>query len=282
MATYAIGDVHSCFHELKALLNKIAFNASVDTLYFTGDLIGRGPYAEETLDLILDLSNKGVAFSVMGNHELFYLAVFLGIFQDKKKAAISSLLNSKRKNEFYNFIVNRPFLILNKELNFLISHAGIYPKWDLKKAQERASELHNFFTLDKSHLKLIIRNNYGDDVFYDKNNDSDLNRLKFSLNAFTRMRFCDDNCVLNYGYSSNTIDEVRPLGLYPWFEKSQDLSTKNFTQIFGHWAALQGQCNIDNIKALDTGCLWGGKLTAIDLATKELISVPSDGHLEVH
>ena len=281
MATYFIGDVHSCAHELKALLNKIEFNRSKDSLYFTGDLIGRGPYPLETINLIMPLCESGVAFSVMGNHELFYLSVSEGILKDKSKAMITELLKAPNAKQIFNFLSSRPFLIASKSQHFVISHAGIYPKWSLSFALESASALKECFACPLSR-KLLLRNMYTDSVNSYKQDDSDLNHWRFSLNVFTRMRFCNLDLSLNYGYSSTSIEEAPALKLIPWYENLQPLKLDNdlpYLTIFGHWAALQGQCLKPNVKALDTGCLWGNRLTCYCKETQELISVPSEGHL---
>ncbi len=281
MSTYFIGDVHSCAHELKALLNKIEFNRSKDSLYFTGDLIGRGPYPLETLNLIMPLCEDGIAFSVMGNHELFYLSVSEGILKDKPKAMITELLNAPNAKHIFNFLCSRPFLITSKHQHLALSHAGIYPKWDLNFAIKQASVLEECFASPLSR-RLLLRNMYTDSVNSYNFDDSDLNHWRFSLNVFTRMRFCNLDLSLNYGYSSTTIEEALNLNLIPWYENIQPLKLIDnipYLIIFGHWAALQGQCYKPNIKALDTGCLWGNKLSCYCYETQETISVPSEGHL---
>lgn len=281
MATYFIGDVHGCADELKALLEKINFNHSVDKLYFTGDLIGRGPKPLETINIVMKLVDLGVAQAVMGNHELFYLSVSEGILKDKPKAMITELFQAPNAEKILDFIRERPFVISDEHKHFILSHAGIYPKWDLNEACKRARALETFFK-DDLKRKLLLRNMYTDEVNCDLEFDSDLNHLRFALNVFTRMRFVNADLSLDYGHSSTTVAEGYILGLKPWFEPLLSLSGADhspYVTIFGHWAALQGKCTKDKVKALDTGCLWGGSLSCYCLERDDFMSVKSSGYL---
>ena len=282
MSTYFIGDVHGCADELKALLDKIKFTPQNDTLYFTGDLIGRGPYPLETIDIVMKYAQKGCAHTVIGNHELFYMSVYADILKDKPKAMISPILNAQNAYDIYNFISSRPFMIVDYDKHFVLTHAGVYPEWTLNELKAHALELEHFFK-NEVHRNILLRNMFDDSINKDIPSDCDLNRLRFSLNVFTRMRFCQNDLTLNYGFSSSTLKDAQDLGLYPWFKFSKalkDQDNHDFLSIFGHWAALQGKCDNPQVKALDTGCLWGGALSCYCLEENSFISVPSLGHLE--
>jgi bis(5'-nucleosyl)-tetraphosphatase (symmetrical) len=258
MATYAIGDIQGCYESLQCLLKKIAFNPGEDTLWLVGDLINRGPDSLATLRYLYSIRDS-VEF-VLGNHDLHFLAVAYGLRKKGQSDTLEALLNAPDRQELIDWLIQGKLFHSDERLGFSMVHAGIPPMWSLQQAQAHAREVEA--VLQSRYCHEFLRNMYGNQPNRWKNKLIGLERLRVITNYFTRMRFCTDEGMLEFDAKENMM--AAPLGFAPWFSFS-DRKTRNDKIIFGHWAALEGKTNTPNIYALDTGCVWGGALTAMRL-----------------
>ena len=267
MATYVIGDVQGCFNELIKLTKKIKFNPSQDKLIFAGDLVNRGPQSLEVLEFCLQ--NKKSIKAVLGNHDLYLLSLIKS--NQKKAKTLTPILKSKSVDKYFDWLINKPLLLkINIKPNnesFWISHAGIPYFWSLSQAMKLSKELS---TNLKSNPDYILRNMWGDKPIKWSNNLKGIKRFRFIINSFTRMRYLDKSGNLDL-----KAKDMKYLNkLVPWFIQSKKiLRNPNQFIIFGHWAALEGKTKLSNIIGLDTGCVYGGKLSAIRLEDKKLFTV---------
>ena len=269
MATYAIGDLQGCYESLLRLLDKLHFDKTKDTLWFAGDLVNRGSDSLATLRFVKSLGDS--AITVLGNHDLHLLAIAHDV-KTTRSPDLKRILDAEDRDELLHWLSTRPLLHHDSRLNYTLTHAGIYPFWTLKQTQNYAAELENEL---KNNLNNFLNNMYGNKP--DKWNDSltGFERLRFICNCFTRMRFCKKDGTLDF--TSKGVPGTIPEGTLPWFE-IPNRKTINEKLLFGHWSTL-GIINKENVYALDTGCVWGGKLTAvqIDTAIAEYISIDCPG-----
>jgi len=267
MANLVVGDIQACYTGLKRLLTKADFNPKRDTLWAVGDLIGRGPDALKTIDYLMSL---GSSFnSVLGNHDLHFLAVTQGIKENRDKEGFGPLLKSKDKFKVIDWLRQKPLAAIPQK-GYFLSHAGLYPLWNEKQAMLLANETSNFLQSDK--WKKLLTYMYGDESCRWHKDLKGLEKHKFVIDAFTRMRYVTNKAELNF--SVKTSPEDAPKGLQPWYEHS---SLEHSNQLlFGHWAALEGKTTNKRIHALDTGYIWGGKLTLINLDNNKLTSIKAD------
>ena len=270
MATYAIGDLQGCYDSLLRLLDKLNFNESKDTLWFAGDLVNRGPESLSTLRFVKSLSDN--AITVLGNHDLHLLAI-AAKHKKTKDSGLKEILNADDADDLLNWLRKQPLLHHDPRLNCTMVHAGIYPDWDLQDAQKYANELETVLRSD-DYLDFIF-NMYGN--LPDKWDDElkGWERLRIICNIFTRMRYCENDGTLNF--KSHGAPGTHPENTVSWFEVP-NRKVMESKILFGHWSTL-GIINKKNIYALDTGCVWGGKLTAlrIDTENPEYISVDCPG-----
>lgn len=260
---YAIGDVQGCYDELCALLEKISYEPTQDQLWFVGDLVNRGPKSLEVLRFIKQQSNVKV---VLGNHDLHLLALFFG--QTYSPHSLQPILTAPDREELMAWLRQLPLLYHDPHLNFVMVHAGLPPQWNLAQAKSCARELE--MALQQQNIAEFMQHLYGDqpDIWHDDLQGWD--RLRFITNAFTRLRFCDANGRLDLK-SQGRIGS-QPPGFMPWFQVPNRRS-ENERIIFGHWAALLGETQTENVFAVDTGCVWGNKLTALRLNDLKKFSV---------
>ncbi|XOV80852.1 MAG: symmetrical bis(5'-nucleosyl)-tetraphosphatase [Aestuariibacter sp.] len=264
MATYVVGDIQACFKGLTALLDVMDFSPSRDKLWAVGDLIGRGPHALETLRYLYGLDN---AFdTVLGNHDLHFLAVSQGIRPARPKDGFAPLLASEDLPVLVQWLRTRP-LAVRPQPHYFLSHAGLYPLWQEQQALLLAQEASD--ALQQDDWRDTIDFMYGSKEWAWQDSFQGKKRIKFIIDALTRMRFVDGNGTLNF--SAKTVLDEAPDGFVAWFNHPQ--LQHNTQLLFGHWAALQGYTGKDAIEALDTGYIWGGQLTALNLDTGERISV---------
>ncbi|MCX7117883.1 MAG: symmetrical bis(5'-nucleosyl)-tetraphosphatase [Legionellales bacterium] len=259
MADYVIGDVQGCFDSLQRLLEVVHFDEQIDRLWFVGDLVNRGPDSLKVLRFIKQLSQTPRI--TLGNHDLHLLAVLFG---DKPyqtgDVALQDILTADDAISLGHWLRQQSILIHDESLNVVMCHAGIAPMWDLKKAKRLAKELEQI--ISGAHYRDFFVHMYGNEPHRWSDDLTGMARLRLICNYFTRMRLCDAEGALFLGYKG-TVAEA-PANLYPWYQTPgrheivPDL-------VFGHWAALQGACSHPKIHALDTGCYWGGTLTALRL-----------------
>lgn len=267
VSDYAIGDIQGCFKALQRLLDHINFNDMNDRLWFVGDLVNRGPDSLAVLRFIKNLPLT--ARITLGNHDLHLLSLLFGNNPWKNEDdTLHEILAAPDAKELGHWLRQQPVLYHDTELNIVMCHAGINPMWDLDQAKICARLLENALT--GPDYENYLTHMYGNEPDHWSANLTGEARLRVICNSFTRMRFCDaqGHLVLNYKGSI----QHAPNALYPWYAVPNRVDIPADI-IFGHWAALKGKCPHPHIHALDTGCLWGGELTALRLQDKQRFSV---------
>ncbi|PCH84355.1 MAG: diadenosine tetraphosphatase [Piscirickettsiaceae bacterium] len=273
MTTYAIGDVQGCFDPLRRLLDKIKFDPSCDQLWFTGDLINRGPKSLETLRFIISLGDS--ARSVLGNHECHFLAIAFGHKAPYPADTFNHILKATDAEELFQWVRSLPFFYEDNDAGYSMLHAGLPPQWSIDDTRQHANELANH--LQSEHLHDFLASMYGDQPDVWDANLTGNDRLRFIINCFTRLRFCDNSGRLNL-LEKGAIGTQRD-GLIPWFE-APNRKTSQHKIVFGHWSTL-GFHQKNNTTCLDTGCLWGDSLSAMKLdGSEQVISIPCERSLK--
>ena len=268
MPDYAIGDVQGCYDPLQRLLERIHFNERVDRLWFVGDLVNRGPQSLAVLRFIKNLPIP--ARITLGNHDLHLLSrLFTGKSIKGHCDTLAEVLTADDAEELGHWLRKQSILYHDRALNVVMCHAGIAPAWDLAQAKACAAELEEVLAGDNFCSFLLEM--YGNEPDHWSEELTGTARLRVITNYFTRMRFCNRQGSLVLTYKGTLTDA--PVNLIPWYEVpgrkqiSADI-------IFGHWAALDGYSPDPSIFAIDTGCLWGGNLTALRLQDRQRIAVP--------
>ena len=255
MSIYAIGDIQGCFDDLLRLLDTLSFNEDSDQLWFAGDLVNRGPKSLETLRFIKGLGDSAV--TVLGNHDMHLLAASCLPKVADKKNTLTSVLEAPDRDELIDWLRRRPLLHFNEE--FCLLHAGLPPQGNFKTAQKMALIAEKM--LQGDHYQDFLKQMYGNKPNQWSPNLKGMTRLRFIINCFTRMRYCDAEGRLDFTHSGPLGSQ--PKNLMPWFEvpnrKNADMRI-----VFGHWSTL-GYYEGPNCYGIDTGCLWGGQLTALKL-----------------
>ncbi len=255
MAVYAIGDLQGCYDALQKLLDLIEFDERRDQLWFTGDLVNRGPDSLKSLRFIKSLDNAAV--TVLGNHDLHLLAVATTSQKQKKRDTLDEILSAPDRDELIDWLRNKP-LLYHTAPYFLI-HAGLPPQWDSQQTKYCAAEVES--VLHGPDYPQFLAEMYGNTPDRWHNKLEGIDRLRFITNCFTRMRYCDQAGRLDFQHKGPPGNQ--PPELVPWFQaphrKSSDMKI-----IFGHWSTL-GLYQENQCYGIDTGCLWGGKLTALRL-----------------
>ncbi|HHF7344645.1 TPA: symmetrical bis(5'-nucleosyl)-tetraphosphatase [Legionella feeleii] len=268
MPDYVIGDVQGCYEPLQRLLAHVDFDEKVDRLWFVGDLVNRGP---ESLAVLRFIKNLPLSARItLGNHDLHLLGkLFGGHPWSNHDDTLHDILVASDGEELGHWLRQQSILYHEPELNIVMCHAGIAPVWDLALAKTCALELEQ--VLSGTDYRSYLAEMYGNEPGYWSSDLAGIERLRVITNYFTRMRFCDNQgrLVLNY---KGTIAQA-PAGLIPWFDVPGRKKI-NADLVFGHWAALGGLCSEPSIYAIDTGCLWGGQLTALRLQDRQRFSVP--------
>ncbi|MFK7816387.1 MAG: symmetrical bis(5'-nucleosyl)-tetraphosphatase [Gammaproteobacteria bacterium] len=262
MAVYAIGDVQGCYDELQELVSYISFNPKKDQLWFVGDLVNRGPKSLETLRWVKSLGNS--ALTVLGNHDLHLLAAHAGAKEITTTSSLYPVLQAKDLNQLVEWLRHQPLMIYNKQLNFAMVHAGLAPQWSIKDSIRYAKEVE--VTLRSKKYKDFLYNMYGDKPDQWDGRLKGWNRLRAITNFMTRIRYCTNKGVMSF--TDKNTPGTQSAKMKPWYEitsrKSQDT-----TVVFGHWSTL-GHINDHNVISTDTGCLWGGALTAVKIDIDKL------------
>jgi len=262
MAIYVIGDVQGCYSELRRLLDKIRFDQVRDQLWFCGDLVNRGPESLETLFFVQSLGDAAV--TVLGNHDLHLLAIFHGQQKLRKSDSLSAILNSPDCEELMAWLQSRPLVHFDRDLNFLLVHAGIHSDWDLQQTLDYASELE--MALQRDNGKLFFDQMYGDVPDRWSQDLTGIERLRCITNVLTRMRFFTTDGRLAYKAKGSPQQHAEQ-GLIPWFEMDRRLN-QSIRIAFGHWSTL-GVGVYGKHYAVDGGCVWGGKFTALRIDSSE-------------
>ncbi len=268
MSTYAIGDIQGCYDELQQLLEQIHFDPGHDQLWFTGDLVNRGPKSLETLRFVKGLG--GHAVTVLGNHDLHLLAVWQHK-HFKSNDTLGPIFKAADGEELLQWLRHQPLMHYDAALDYAMVHAGLPPQWSRDQALAHATEVET--VLRGSRFHEFLGHMYGNKPSRWSDNLQGWDRLRFIVNCFTRMRFCREDGKLDFKHKGKL--KNAPEDYYPWFELPQRCSREQ-RLVFGHWSAL-GLCQRDNVNGIDTGCLWGGELSALQLESGELHSLPCRG-----
>ena len=261
---------------MRRLLDRIRFDPSRDRLWFTGDLVNRGPQSLEVLRFVRDLGD--VAATILGNHDLHLLSVWQTGARPKRTDTLAPVLGAEDGDELLDWLARRPLLHEEAELpGYTLVHAGIPPAWDLETARAAAREVEA--TLRGPTRQEYFRHLYGDLPDRWQPDLAGWDRLRFITNALTRMRFCDRQGRLLLDYKG--APDSAPHGYYPWFATPGRRRISGRKLICGHWSTL-GLHRSEEVLAIDTGCLWGGSLTAVRLddGSEALTSLPCEAAME--
>lgn len=254
MATYAIGDIQGCYDELRRLLDQIGFDRSVDHLWFVGDLINRGPQNLETLRFVRSLGHNAV--TVLGNHDLHFLAVVFGGHSPTASDTFDDVIDAGDCEELCHWLRSLPLLHENR--TYVMTHAGIPHVWDLPTARSCASEIES--TLRGPSYVSFFEQMYGNHPNVWTEALEGMDRTRLITNYFTRMRLIREDGALEFSHKGQLEDAPREYNA--WFHYTTQIPKR---QIFGHWASLEGETGVDGIDAIDTGAVWGRSLTALRL-----------------
>ncbi len=261
MAVYVIGDVQGCYSNLKKLLKAINYDQQTDQLWFVGDLVNRGPQSLKTLRFVRSLGDSAV--SVLGNHDLHLLALYYGQVKVKSSDSLNQILQADDCKELIEWLRFRPLLHYDIGLNFAMVHAGIYPGWSLTQAYECAREVEQ--ALRGERIVDFLREMYGNHPAIWSDQLDGMERLRFITNVFTRMRYLRNDGSLDLEIKGAP-QKVNSSDVNPWFEFSQS-AIKHNRLAFGHWSTLPTN-QYGGCFAIDSGCLWGGRITALRIDKK--------------
>jgi bis(5'-nucleosyl)-tetraphosphatase (symmetrical) len=258
VSIYAIGDVQGCYDDLRALLDGLAFDPANDRLWFVGDLVNRGPRSLDVLRYVRDLGDAAV--TVLGNHDLHLLAIAAG---NRRKhdgdAGLEAVLAAPDRDQLLHWLRHRPLLHRDTSLGFTMVHAGLPPQWDIATATACAREVEQALQGD-DHLAYFL-DMYGNKPKLWDPQLRGMERLRFITNCLTRLRYCAPDGTLRL--KDKGPPGTQRTGFIPWYQHPGRAS-RGERIVFGHWSTL-GYVAEHNVWALDTGCLWGGALTALRL-----------------
>ena len=264
MSTYVIGDIQGCHEALEALLAALEFDRTRDRVWITGDLVNRGENSLAVLRWCMHHDDCVVA--VLGNHDLHLLAVAEGFVPPHRKDTLDMILQAPDRAALLEWLRHRP--MLHREGSWLMLHAGLPPEWDADAAQLHAGELER--ALRGPHWRAFLKGMYGNEPRRWNPLLSGQDRLRFVANALTRTRYLHPDGSLEYQHKLG-LDMAPPEGLVPWFDFPERRSS-DVRILFGHWSTL-GLLVREDVVALDTGCLWGGALTAFRLEDEQCFQV---------
>ena len=272
MSTYAIGDIQGCYTELIDLLDKINFDQTNDRLWFTGDLVNRGPQSLDAIQFVKSLGETAVV--TLGNHDLHLIAVANQKANKHKKDTIDDVIDSPDWSQLQGWLRHLPLIHRDGETGYTLIHAGLLPQWDLVQAQELASEAEQALRAD-NYLEFFTYM-YGDTPSCWSDNLAKRDRLRIIINSFTRMRYCDEQGCMALKEKGPPGSQEKPY--QPWFTIPAR-KTRNEKIVFGHWSTVYfgnlKNFQTFNVFPLDKGCLWGGSLVALRLEDQAWFEVPS-------
>jgi bis(5'-nucleosyl)-tetraphosphatase (symmetrical) len=257
MALYAIGDVQGCDAELEALLKAIRFSVDRDRLWFVGDLVNRGPASLKVLRRVRALGSA--ATITLGNHDLHLLAVAFGSGRLRSDDTLTDILAASDRDALLEWLMHRPMFAEDRALNLCLVHAGLPPQWDLATARSCAREFEHALRQDPEKL---FKQMYGDEPDLWDDGLEGAERLRFIVNCLSRLRYVDADGRLELHVKKSPKKTQRG-SLIPWFEAA-NARWRGSRIVFGHWSTL-GFFRNDEVIGLDTGCVWGGSLTALRL-----------------
>ena len=264
MPTYVIGDIQGCYRTLRRLMERIGLRREEDRLWFVGDLVNRGTGSLEALRWVREMGDRAV--TVLGNHDLHLLGVADGPRKKSPRDTLDGILAAPDRHELLGWLRNRP--LLHREGAHVLVHAGILPSWSIEKAERLAHEAEEALrgAIYPKILKALSKrppNRWQEGL-------KGIPRIMAILAAFSRLRSCSPNGAMQLGFTGPP--DQAPPGHIPWFRLRPRQSAQT-TIYFGHWSAL-GLHQQDGVRALDTGCVWGGTLTALRLEDGKLFQEP--------
>lgn len=265
MPTYAIGDIQGCYEPLLDLLDKLAFDEQADKLWLTGDLVNRGPCSVEVLRFVRDLGPAAV--TVLGNHDLHLLALAHVAPPPKRNNTLTPVLRAPDREELLNWLRQQPLIHHDGRLGYTLLHAGLPPQWDLDAALRHAGEVEA--VLRSAQASDFLHHMYGDYPARWGEARDRWGRLRFITNCLTRLRYCDAEGRVDF--RCNGPPGTQLPGLVPWF-RAPGRASAGLHIVFGHWSTL-GPFQAPGLQALDTGCVWGGHLTALRLEDGQRFTV---------
>ncbi len=264
MAIYAVGDIQGCYAEFRQLLELMRFDPARDRLWLVGDLVNRGPGSLEVLRFVKSLGEA--AITVLGNHDLHLLAVAEGVAELHRTDTLDEVLNAPDRDELLAWL--RCQRLLHAEGGYVLVHAGLLPQWSVDQAMSLAREVER--ELCSPDYATFLHRMYGNAPHGWDDALTGYPRLRVIVNALTRMRICTPQGEMEFKFKGE-LDHIPP-GYLPWYEAPRRRS-QDATVIFGHWSALGLKVD-QNVMALDTGCLWGGPMSAVRLEDRTLFQVP--------
>jgi len=269
MSVWAIGDLQGCYAPTQRLLEKIAFDPARDQLWFCGDLVNRGGESLETLRLVHSLRDN--VRMVLGNHDLSLLAIGERREDEQRKVNpdLQRVLFAEDRNELLDWLRQQPLMQVDRALGWMMIHAGLAPRWTTQQAQIHADEVSDI--LRGNDYRKLFKQMYGDRPNW-SSGLTGLDRARAIINVFTRMRYCTPRGRI--AFEEKGVPGKQQPGLYPWYE-APGRADRDLKIVCGHWSAL-GLFIGHGVHAIDTGAVWGGTLTALQLDTDELrvVQVP--------
>jgi bis(5'-nucleosyl)-tetraphosphatase (symmetrical) len=257
MARYAIGDIQGCCDELKALLARLEFSADRDELWFVGDLVNRGPQSLETLRFVRALGANATV--VLGNHDLHLLALAYGSKRKEKDGdTLGPVLHAPDREQLLEWLLRRPLAVYDEPRGDFLVHGGLVPEWTARGAAQLAREVEAVLRDD---ARALFDAMYGNKPDRWSEQLRGMDRLRFVINVFTRMRYVHADGTVDLAYKD--APGGQPAGLVPWFD-APGRASAGVRVVCGHWSTL-GFRRRPDLVALDTGCVWGGALTAVNL-----------------
>ena len=267
MATYAIGDVQGCFEPLQRLLDYLRFSPATDRLWFVGDLVNRGPQSLEVLRFVKSLGDA--AITVLGNHDLHLVLQAAGFGKASKEDTLDAVLAAPDRDDLLAWLRSCP--LFHVEGEWAMVHAGLLPSWDVAKARALSDEVSAALTAPD--YRDFLAHMWGSEPDAWRDDLTGWDRLRVIVNAMTRMRFVTPEGRMEFrAPGSKGPPERGPAGTLPWFAVPERKSADHLI-VFGHWSAL-GFRQMDKVLALDSGCLWGGSLTAVRLEDRRVFQMP--------
>lgn len=271
MAVWAIGDIQGCFDSFQAMLQKINFNPEVDKLWVAGDLVNRGNKSLETLNYLYSIRDS--VQIVLGNHDIALISAYAGV--KKANSTIQPILDAPNAKDLIDWLRNQPFLHWDYTLGYVMAHAGISPQFDLGMAIAYASRIEKKLQGRDYKAWLEHMNKVSSNIFNAQAHPLDIE--KYILSSFISMRFCEEDGRLDFKQKGSAQTAKIYRDLYPWFScpTRRNIPLKI---VFGHWSTLVNDSPLNyyhdsNVLGLDTGCLWGNKLTAARLDLEEPLVV---------
>ena len=270
MTVWAIGDLQGCYDATQRLLERIAFDTARDTLWFCGDLVNRGGQSLETLRLVHSLRAHSVV--VLGNHDLSLLAIGERREEEQRKVNpdLQRIVLAEDSAELLGWLRTQKLAHVDRKLGWMMIHAGLAPKWTTQLAERHAREVEERLRSDQ--YARLLKNMYGDGPPWNPRLGG-IDRYRAIINVFTRMRYCTPRGRISY--DDKGAPGTQPVGLYPWYAVPGQ-AERDLKIVCGHWSTL-GLFIGHGVHAIDTGAVWGGKLTALQLDTDELRLVQVQG-----